>query len=270
MYAVGDGIDRVFFRLEFGPQAAADPRRHVAVYAAHAVLEARAANAQCGHVELVRLVHAPEPEELVFGDAEILLHAREIGADHVLAEVVVSRGNRRMRGENGVRRDRFQRGIERQSALHLGAHPLQDEECRMPLVHVPSGRLESDRMQRAHTADAEHDLLLDASALVSAVKPVGDVAVLCVVVVQIGVEQIQGDVADDRLPYAHRHVAARQIDAHPHFRAVVVQHGCHRQIVKIRIAVVCELVAFAVDRLMKIALPVQEADADKRQAHVAG
>ena len=45
--------------------------------------------------------------------------------------------------------------------------------------------------ERAHAADAEHDLLLDARGAVAAVEPVRDVAVARAVVLEVGVEQVE-------------------------------------------------------------------------------
>ncbi len=67
------------------------------------------------------------------------------------------------------------------------------------------------RAQRAHAADAEHDLLLDAGRAVAAVEPVGDVAVVRRVLLEVGVEQIEPDVADPRLPDLDLHGAAGQL-----------------------------------------------------------
>src|SRR5438445_462798 len=92
--------------------------------------------------------------------------------------------------------------------------PFRLQECRdVHVVHVPYGGLWPKRGERAHAADAEHDFLFDAYAAIAAVEPVRDAAILRAILCDVGVEQKQHDVADPRLPYAHRHVTAGQLDA---------------------------------------------------------
>ena len=61
----------------------------------------------------------------------------------------------------------------------------------MAFVDVPDRRLEPSSRERAHAADAEHDLLLDARRAVAAVQPMGDVAIVLGVLRDVGIEQIQ-------------------------------------------------------------------------------
>ena len=51
--------------------------------------------------------------------------------------------------------------------------------------------------------------------------------------------------------------AARHFNRHNHFATVFTQRGIDRQLVKIRIVVNGDLVALAVDTLMKITLTVE-------------
>lgn len=53
------------------------------------------------------------------------------------------------------------------------AEKLDRKEGRMALVHMKGLNVETQRSQHAHTANAEHNLLLQAIRLIAAVKPVG-------------------------------------------------------------------------------------------------
>ena len=54
-------------------------------------------------------------------------------------------------------------------------------------------------LQRAHAADAEHDLLADAGVDVAAVEGIGDVAILRQHVFgNVGIQQVERDAADAR------------------------------------------------------------------------
>src|SRR5438552_2957100 len=76
--------------------------------------------------------------------------------------------DRRMRSEYRVARHGFQRAGEIDTAVHDAAHALEHEECRVALIHVPDRGLEPHRGESARSADAKHDLLFDARALVAA------------------------------------------------------------------------------------------------------
>ncbi len=75
--------------------------------------------------------------------------------------------------------------------------------------------------------------------------------------------------AGPRPPDANRYGAARQIDVHVQRAAFAVGRLRHRQLGKIGIAIAGVLAAVGVDRLRKIALPVQQADAGQRDAEIA-
>ena len=75
--------------------------------------------------------------------------------------------------------------------------------------------------------------------------------------------------SDTRLPHLDLHAAARKLNAYADSRAVVAQDGGDRQVVEIRVRMQRALVAFGVDGLGEIALAVEQANADKGQAHVA-
>ena len=94
------------------------------------------------------------------------------------------------------------------------ADALEAEEAGVALVGVEHlGRL-ADRVEGPHAADAEQDLLAHAVLLrVAAVEAVGDDAALGVVLVDVGVEQVQPDAADVGPPDLGVQRRAGQVDA---------------------------------------------------------
>ena len=193
----------------------------------------------------------------------------QVGQHRGFGEVVVAGRHRRVGGEHRVRRDGLDRRLERAARrARQAAHALEDQERGVALVDVPDGRLEADRGERARAADAEHDLLLEARDAVAAVEAVGDVAVALAVLRQVGVEEVQRDVADPRLPDLDEHFALRErrFDAQV---APVRAHRLDRQVVEVRVVVLGALAALAVDRLHEVALAVEQADGDERQLEVA-
>ncbi len=120
-------------------------------------------------------------------------------------------------------------------------------------------------LQRPHPADAEQDLLADPVLGAAAVEAVGDGPQLVVVVVDVGVEQVQLDPADLRHPDLGDQGLAGQVDGDPGPVDGVEGHGVG---VEHRVALL--LPAVGVELLAEVALPVQQADADERDPQAAG
>ena len=113
-------------------------------------------------------------------------------------------------------RSRCQRVVARELlVLDELAQPLELEERRVALVHVEDRRLEAERAQRAHAADAEHELLAEPvragrrrrARSVIVARPVR-------VAVDVGVEEVERHAPDLRAP---------DLRAHGDERAVVVR-----------------------------------------------
>ena len=104
---------------------------------------------------------------------------------------------------------------------------------------------------------------------VAAIEAMRDIAVVFAVLLEIGIEEIQHYVAHARLPDLYRDAAPPQIHLHVQVLAIRAIDRGDRQVVEIGVDVLRVLVAFAVDGLMEVALPVQEADPDERQPHIA-
>ena len=73
--------------------------------------------------------------------------------------------------------------------LFQPVHAFQPQKCGVALVHVVHRRLQSQRFQGAIPADAEEDFLFQAHFEVTAVKLVGDDAVLRMVGRKVGIQQ---------------------------------------------------------------------------------
>src|SRR4029077_16188718 len=126
---------------------------------------------------------------------------------------------------------------------------LEDEERRVTLVQVPHRRLDAERTQRAHAADAENHLLANARRVVPAVEAVRDVAVRGRILRAVGVEQVDGRAPGLRLPGARHHVAPGGAYAHLEPFARCGTQRLDRQVARIALAVLGLLVAVVVDGL---------------------
>ncbi len=73
---------------------------------------------------------------------------------------VVSGGHRRVGREDRRPPHLGERVVPRQSRGEEVADPLEHDERRVAFVQVPRRRLQAERAQREHAAEAEDDLLL--------------------------------------------------------------------------------------------------------------
>ena len=185
-------------------------------------------------------------------------------------ELVVAGRHRRVRSEDGVRGDDQLRFVEAAAASHERARALERAKGRVTLVHVPDGGHDAELSQRAHTADAEQQLLIDARVRVGRIQPLRQGAVVGGVLLQIRIKQIERDAADLCLPQVQIYRTAGQVDDDFDRSACVVLHLRNRQLLEIEGVVLRFLPAIFGDALAEIALQIQEADAGKWQAHVAG
>jgi hypothetical protein len=78
----------------------------------------------------------------------------------------------------------------------------------MPLVQLPHSRRHAEDTQRARAAYAEHHLLPDASRFVTAVEAMSDVAMRSSVFRTVGIQQVDRNASDLRLPQSLDHIPA--------------------------------------------------------------
>ena len=134
----------------------------------------------------------------------------------------------------------------------------------MALVGVEHLGMDTEGAQRLDPADPEDDLLTDAVLDIAAVEPVGDPLRFLAVAGYRGVEQVQRHPSDVDPPDRHGEVFAGHVEA-DHLAGVD-----HRQPVRVLRWKGLELPAVGVQRLVEVALAIQQPDRHQRQAEVAG
>ena len=139
----------------------------------------------------------------------------------------------------------------------------------MALVHVPHGGVDAERPQRAHAADAEHDLLAQPHLAAAHVERARDRAVGRVVERDVGVEHQHRHQAHLHLPHRGVHDAAGQVDRHGEHAARRGLHRQHRQPREVVVGVGVLLEAVGVDGLAEVAGAVEQPHAHERDAQVA-
>jgi len=226
------------------------------------------------HVEDRGVLFGAESEDPLDRDT---VQADQVRRDQLARETVDAGRHRRVRGEHGARAHHLQRLVEGEViADDELADPLHAEESGVPLVGMKDLRCggrggSAVGPDRAHAADAEQQFLLEAMLRAAAVKPVGDLARLPVVLLDVAVEQQQRHAAHlchpDLRPQGAP-LGQREMD--PHGRTVGVVQRADRQALRVEGRVVLELPAVARQGLAEVAGPVKQADADDRDPEVAG
>ena len=125
--------------------------------------------------------------------------------------------------------------------------------------------------ERAYAAHAEQQLLAQPVLGVAAVEAVGDVAVVGAVLLDVGVEQQQRHAADVRDQDAgHQVRAVGQRDRDRGAAPVGLAELGERELVGVEDRIALLLPAVAVERLLEVAVAVEQAHADQRDAEVGG
>ncbi len=109
VHAVRDPRHRVLLARDLRPQVLQHPLGDLAMDAAHAVVEARAAHGERRHVEFAAAGGTAERQQFVVARARVAQETREVPPQRVGIEAVLPRGNRRVRREHRARRDRLER-----------------------------------------------------------------------------------------------------------------------------------------------------------------
>jgi hypothetical protein len=189
------------------------------------------------------------------------VQAAEVVAQPVVqrtvAEHVMSGRHRRVGREHGAGGDHLQRRAEGHAGGDQLADALEARKGRVAFVQVPHRRPQPQPADRAHRADAEHDLLEQPRVLVAAIETRGDPAVFRRVLRAIGVEQEQWHPPDLGPPHPNLEHVVGQRHRDAQLSAEHVAHQLQlvrRRIQRIRIGV---LLAVGVEVLAEVAVAIE-------------
>ena len=104
-----------------------------------------------------------------------------------------------MRGKNTGALDKFYRFIKSLALLDKLSCAFQRQKGRMPLVHVINAWVVPQSFQRAEAADAQQDLLGNAQLWVTDVEPISQLAVIGVILRDVGLHKHQFHAANIEL-----------------------------------------------------------------------
>ena len=195
VHAVGDVADRHLGGAAVRPQSAPHPAGDLAVAAAHTVLLRRAVHRELGEAERARVSGAARVRGERAHRCRRPPRCEPPGSARERLERVgvVARRHRRVRGEEDPPRRLVECPVERRSRCEALAGELQRREGGMALVEVQEPRLDSERAQRAHAANAEQQILRETQIGIADVEPGRDPASRAAVLRAVAIEQIQGN-----------------------------------------------------------------------------
>jgi hypothetical protein len=132
-------------------------------------------------------------EQLIEGDLRFAAVILKVFVHDAGIEQIDSGRDAGVGREDVVGSRSFQSFVEGQLLFrNQHTNPFQREKRRMPLVHVIRRRLQPQRLQRAQAADSQDDFLTNTGVTVTAVKLIGDLAMIGAAVLRnIGIEQVQ-------------------------------------------------------------------------------
>jgi hypothetical protein len=275
VHPVGDRGDRHLLDVEAGPQRLEHLPADHAVQLAHAVGPLGEPQAHVRHVEPAGVGLGSElehPLDRERGPLRLLV----VGPDQVLGEPVDAGRDRGVGGEHGAGAHAGQRLVEAEPVGGQLAHPLQAEEAGVALVGVEHlGRRRAGQPavgpDRTHAADPGQHLLGHPVLAGAAVQLVGDLPLGGLVLLDVGVEQEQRHPPDLDLPdLGPQRAAAGDGEGDLHRGAVGLAQERQRQAVRVDRRVELLLPAVPGQPLGEVAGPVEQADADDRDAEVAG
>ena len=148
-------------------------------------------------------------------DAAVVEQRTGDAPDEVRVEPLVAGRDRGVDGEHAVAPDVGPGVVERHPGRDVLAGALGEQERRVALVEVPDRRRQAEGADRAHAADAEDELLVEAHLATADVQDVGDRPVGVGVLGEVRVEQEDRDAADLGDPDRDGQVATGQLDRSP-------------------------------------------------------
>ncbi|OPZ97884.1 MAG: hypothetical protein BWY71_01450 [Planctomycetes bacterium ADurb.Bin412] len=140
----------------------------------------------------------------------------------------------------------------------------------MAFIHMANIRIDSQRFDCPKTADPQQNFLPQTHFVIPAIQLGGNLPVFYPVAAHVGIQQIQIHAAYEDPPDLHHHIPVSDIDMKTDRPSVFPQHQPDGHIVKVIFRIRFLLPAVRVQILLKIPLPVEQSDADQRQAQIAG
>ena len=189
---------------------------------------------------------------------------------HAGVEPVVPGENRCVRSEHALAAYSAYGFLPTFTQVQLFAEQFEGQEGAMPFVHMVYVRFHPEGAQQPDASDAEDDFLLEPCPTPPLVQSSGDIPKLLRIVLDVGVEQVQGCAANLGPPclYAYRLVA--EVDGDQTRIPILPANEFKRVVFRIDSGVPFLLPAVFGEVLLEVALFQKEADRREGNAEVRG
>ena len=195
----------------------------------------------------------------------------EVFVHQLSRKPVVARGHRCVSSEDVASDRRFPRRLERKPLLgHQRPNALQSLEGGVPLVYMTDTWAYIESLQRPLAADAQQDFLTNSHFGVAAVENGSDLAVSALVLLDVGIEQIERDPSDIDRPDlgVDRPVRTGHLDDER--SSGRCRHQLHWHLVEVALRVELGLPAVRIQYLFEVPLAIEQPHADEWQSQIAG
>ena len=150
------------------------------------------------------------------------------------------------------------------------AEALDEHERRMTFVRVPCGWIVAECSQDSHAADAEDPFLAESKCGPACVELAQELSVVCVILLEVGVEKDDRCSSGDAVVMRDVHVATESLDVARNGSPLGALIGVIGVFSRIEVDVGIFLPAVDPDALVEVACAIEDADSDERDAEVGG
>ena len=170
-----------------------------------------------------------------------------------------------MRGEHIGSAHHLQGFLKSVSRTDQFSRTLQDQESRVPFVHVPNAGVITQHSQGAQTSHAKQNFLRNAHFRVAAVQAGRQGAIAGRIFRHIGIQQVNRHPTHPNFPHPGNHFAAGKLDREGYWLIVRVQDRLDGQLLQRVRSVGGLLPAILGDPLGEVSLGIEQAYRHKGQ-----
>ncbi len=209
-------------------------------------------------------------DEVITGDAQFGPDVRKVFINQPERKFIIARRDRGMRGEDIGLADQSNRVLKGHAFFHIFHGAFQGQECGMAFVHVPGGGFITQRPQSADAAHPQQNFLRDPQFQIADIQPVGQLAVVGIILGNIGMQEVKMHPANVQLVNPGKDLASRQVNGDLERLAVLIHQANQREGIKINRNVIRMLPAVFADALGEIAIGIDKANTHQGNPQVAG
>src|SRR5262249_2115676 len=191
--------------------------------------------------------------------------------NQIAIEAIVAGGNGRVSGEYDFARDPAYGFVKADAFfLHTIANGFQNRKCAVAFIEVQHAGRDSHGFQSTKTANTKKQLLADPYVAVATVQTRRESAIVRSVALDVGIKEEEIATSNAHAPDAGANGTATRFNLHGHRLAFGIDGRLHRQLRCVGRQVLFLLPALNIEPLAEVALSIENADANQRNAEIRG